>query len=106
VSGLQGGVQMLSAGGRFSCAVLVDGTIDCWGANDGGQLGTGGSATDFPQPVRVAIQSSASVISAGELYACAILANGSVQCWGSNLNGQLGTGNTTDSTTPVPVIGW
>ena len=35
---------------------------------------------------------SASVITAGKLHSCAIVNDGSVQCWGSNAYGQLGDG--------------
>ena len=36
-------------------------------------------------------------------YACAILDNGAVKCWGQNGYGQLGDGSTTNSATPVSV---
>lgn len=41
----------------------------------------------------------------GSTHACALLASGAVQCWGSNVYGQLGNGATTDSTNPVTVSG-
>ena len=31
----------MSAGNEHSCALLEDGSVDCWGNNDYGQLGTG-----------------------------------------------------------------
>ena len=42
-------------------------------------------------------------ISVGGLHTCAILDTGSVSCWGSNDNGQLGNGTRTTSNFPVPV---
>jgi alpha-tubulin suppressor-like RCC1 family protein len=39
-------------GGNHSCALLVDGAVQCWGANSFGELGNG-TTTDSPVPVRV-----------------------------------------------------
>jgi hypothetical protein len=44
-------------------------------------------------------------VSAGYAYACALLYDGTVRCWGSNLDGQLGDGTLTDSNVPVTVSG-
>lgn len=44
-------------------------------------------------------------IAAGSNHTCAINADRTVSCWGRNLWGQLGTGNTTDSTVPIRVPG-
>ena len=44
-------------------------------------------------------------ISAGADYACAVLADGGVRCWGNNTYGQLGDGLTSPSYVPEDVIG-
>ena len=43
----------------------------------------------------------ASAVTAGHLHACARRAGGAIECWGSNSEGQLGDGTTTDSNVPV-----
>jgi alpha-tubulin suppressor-like RCC1 family protein len=44
-------------------------------------------------------------VTAGYLHACAVLADGSVKCWGNNEHGQLGDGTTMTRTAPVAVAG-
>lgn len=46
----------------------------------------------------------ASVI-AGGAHTCGLTTTGTAYCWGNNSNGQLGTGTTASSFTPVPVAG-
>jgi len=45
----------------------------------------------------------ATQVSAGGRYACAILPDQRLVCWGSNYNGQLGTGDPTGFTSSTPV---
>jgi alpha-tubulin suppressor-like RCC1 family protein len=81
----------LSAGQFHTCAVLDDGTVQCWGRNDFGQLGDG-SLTHRLSPVPVANLGTATSIAAGSFHTCAILSFGAVRCWGFNDSGQLGNG--------------
>jgi alpha-tubulin suppressor-like RCC1 family protein len=53
----------------------------------------------------VALAARATSISAGDRHACARLVDGRVQCWGYNVNGQLGNGSATNTGTPVFVSG-
>jgi alpha-tubulin suppressor-like RCC1 family protein len=113
VSGLHDAIA-ISAGESHACALLSDGTIACWGDNSTGALGLptsgpstddGGGAASVLTPELVPGVSGAIAISAGVEYTCAVLAGGSVACWGANQYGQLGDGNTTDSSTPVVIAG-
>ena len=94
----------VSAGDRHTCALIVDGTVFCWGANDSGQLGANSTAANSNVAVGVVTDAGmdrlAGVVaaSAGTSHSCALLASGAVKCWGADDKGQLGIGTT--STTP------
>jgi alpha-tubulin suppressor-like RCC1 family protein len=92
----------------------------CWGANTSGQLGDG-TTIDRMTPVLAGSGRSFFMASAGGSHTCGVAAqsgppltgSGDAYCWGSNSNGQLGdgafgqlgNGNTTDSSVPVKVSG-
>ena len=102
-------VTQISAGSQHTCALLSDATIACWGANNDGQLGTGITSRDINVPVAVYEGSNAghtvTRITASGYHTCAVLSDGTVSCWGRNEYGQLGTGDTTNSNTPLAVTG-
>jgi alpha-tubulin suppressor-like RCC1 family protein len=101
------------AGGGDSYALLGDGTIMGWGSNNSGQLGIGtltGPTECFlynfcsltPVPLEL---KGVSAIAAGYEHNLALLSDGGVVTWGENWKGQLGTGNTASTDTPVTVPG-
>jgi alpha-tubulin suppressor-like RCC1 family protein len=87
-------IAAIAAGGNFTCALRVTGTVRCWGANDFGQLGNdagGFQAGRFePAPVLVQGLSAAIGLAAGREHACAVRVGGTVHCWGFNVFGQVG----------------
>jgi alpha-tubulin suppressor-like RCC1 family protein len=104
------GVRGITAGEAHTCALLADGTAECWGSNHYGQLGDGKATGPWgprpsrsARPVTVTHLSGATDIEAGCNHTCALLSNGTVACWGYNLWGQLGDGTTIDSSTPRTV---
>ncbi|MDO8186118.1 hypothetical protein Q5424_08605 [Conexibacter sp. JD483] len=92
----------VSAGITHACALLDDGEVRCWGANDSGQLGIGRNSGDdvrigdqageVPLPVDLG-GARATAVSASNFFTCALIENGDVRCWGSNAYGQLGLGD-------------
>jgi alpha-tubulin suppressor-like RCC1 family protein len=86
-----------------ACAIVVDGTLRCWGYNGYGELGRGQVTGISATPGAVFGLSGVVGVSLGDFHTCALLVDGTVRCWGYNAFGQLGNGNTTDSSLPVPV---
>ena len=95
----------ISIGHSTTCALMNDGSVVCWGRNTFGQVGDGTTTTRFG-PTNVTAFSGnryAVQVGAGWSHSCAVLNDGSVACWGSNYDGQLGDGTNTDSLVPVGV---
>jgi alpha-tubulin suppressor-like RCC1 family protein len=103
VSGLSNATA-IATGGDHTCALVADGTVRCWGANDRGQLGDG-TTTNRSTPVAVQALRNAVAITAGLAHTCASLADGTVRCWGANDTGELGDDTTTQQPLPDTVIG-
>jgi alpha-tubulin suppressor-like RCC1 family protein len=47
---------------------------------------------------------AAATLAAGYVHTCALLDDGSGQCWGYNTDGEFGDGTKTTSATPVRVV--
>lgn len=93
-------VTRLATGYSRSCAMYDDGKFKCWGINSHGQLGQGhgnniGHDSDEFTDIDIDLGSGQSVtaVAIGMYHTCALLDNGTVKCWGSNHNGQLGQGH-------------
>jgi hypothetical protein len=100
-------VLEVALGDAHTCARKPDGTVKCWGDDTKDQIGTTAAADGgiFAQPEDVAIN-DAMHIAAGKNHTCVVRTSGHVSCWGDNLLGQLGDGNSnTRSATPVDVVG-
>ena len=75
-----------------------------WGSNYYGQVGLGISENYQKIPVRVGTADGWVAIAAGLGYSLAIRQDGSLWAWGLNDRGQLGLGETDNSTAPTPVV--
>lgn len=105
VTGLAGAHFLeISAGGNHTCGRASDGTVWCWGRNASGQLGDGTQVNRLT-PTQISGIGALSMISAGSDTTCGITASGGIlKCWGSNDEGQVGTGTAGGAqTSPVAV---
>jgi alpha-tubulin suppressor-like RCC1 family protein len=92
----------LAAGDFHTCVVLAGGSVTCWGSNALGELGIGSTDVSLHGPAPSLLSSNATAIAASGQHTCALLADGTVDCWGENNLGQLGIG-TTSTAEPTPV---
>lgn len=81
----------------------MSGAVQCWGR---GRYGENGSLdfSDVSSPQLVSPLPAATSLDAGSTFTCVTVADGA-RCWGDNREGQLGDGLTTDSPSPVTVLG-
>lgn len=119
----QRAVSVVSVGGvtgsRYGCAIL-NGDLTCWGTETQGQLADGNVSNTLPYATYSTVTpgfgtdnipfnnggqypfklAATGQISAGYSHECAIV-HAKVVCWGSNSNGQLGTGDNNSQTQPT-----
>jgi alpha-tubulin suppressor-like RCC1 family protein len=91
-----GGYRAVAAGARHTCAVRIDGTVECWGSNGTRQLGTKQSGP-LPSPVEVGSFDAAVDVAATYNHTC-VETNAEAWCWGLNNYEQTGV----DGTSNVP----
>lgn len=96
-------MSAISGGANHTCALLGDGTVECWGRNDNGQLGDG-TTTTHKIATPVTGLTGVVAISAGGTHTCALLNTGGVKCWGWNFYGAIGNGGAA-AVTPQDVTG-
>lgn len=116
-TGFAGQAKQVAAGGTYSCGISTVGQLQCWGNNGDGQLGDG-TLVNRAVPVSVVgltsgathVSTSNAIVSpsadpGGYQHSCAVTGAEAAVCWGHNFTGQLGNGLTTQSRTPVGVVG-
>ncbi len=100
-------VAAISAGLTHVVALCSDGSVLAWGRSFYGQVGDG-TTTARTSPVLInggALAGKTVVaISAGEDHTLALCSDGTLAAWGFGANGRLGTGTTTNQTSPAQVV--
>ena len=93
----RGSAYNISVGGDYGhdighTCMLLNGSVECWGSNRGGQLGPTsvgsthqGVSINFPEGRTVK-----RISAGGGSHACAVLDDDSVVCWGNGYYGQIG----------------
>jgi alpha-tubulin suppressor-like RCC1 family protein len=90
-------VTQVVAGWGYTCALLASGRVRCWGTSSQGELGQGpdqGDLGDDEAPTAApALELGGRVtqLSASMSSPCALLADGSVRCWGQVRGSSAGT---------------
>ena len=90
-------VKAVAASSAHAMALLQDGTVETWGANDLGELGLGTAGfeaetgIDERIPSRVpGLKEDVTALAAGGPSDYALLKHGEIEAWGGNPYGQLG----------------
>ncbi|AEV85753.1 Protein sidekick-2 [Actinoplanes sp. SE50] len=94
----------LAAGGFHTCGLGSDTRTYCWGLDETGQLGDGGTAR-WSRPVEVAVPAGVTFtrLTAGSNHTCALGSDTRTYCWGYGYYGQVGDGGTVNRSSPVEV---
>jgi alpha-tubulin suppressor-like RCC1 family protein len=98
-------VDEIGSGSAHTCASLGGTSAMCWGNNGYGQIGDGTTSATRPSPTTVVGIAGVLRFSLGNDHSCAVLADHTAVCWGSNSDGEIGDGTTTHAHTPTPVRG-
>lgn len=97
--------EAVSAGGSHTCGIRTGGDLFCWGRT----LRPDGSVDSVSAPELRGPKGGWEQVSSGTEHTCAIRPDARLvdrlYCWGTNLNGQLGVGDTTDRAEATPVAG-
>jgi alpha-tubulin suppressor-like RCC1 family protein len=85
-------VADVTVGANSVCALRNDHSVYCWGSNDTGQLANAslGDSSNVPQPINIPSAATVTQVSAADGFACALLSDTTVWCWGKNNAKQLG----------------
>ena len=92
----------IAAGSTYTCAILDNKRVKCWGYNSTGELGLGDVSDHGTQPdqmgdylpyVDLGSGHTAKLIRTGSAHTCVLLDDDTVKCWGYNGDGNLGLGD-------------
>jgi alpha-tubulin suppressor-like RCC1 family protein len=86
-------------GQQYTCAIKRDGSVWCWGQNigsgDGEGFPLGIDQPELDTPTRVPVVPPVTGLATRVFHTCGVSAAADLYCWGRNVEGQLGTTDTT-----------
>ena len=97
--------KAISAGHYYTCALLDNNGVKCWGYGQYGRLGQGNEKDigdgknemgDNLKPIDLGSNVKATAIGAGNFHTCVLLDSKEVKCWGAASFGKLGNESETD----------
>ena len=99
-------ISQIFAGPFRTCVIFSNDATQCWGFNENGQSGDESTNT-YKSPtnsVNFPDGRVAKSIGMGHKHTCAILDNDQLACWGADLHGALGNGESNSEDQYLPVI--
>jgi alpha-tubulin suppressor-like RCC1 family protein len=99
--------QAIQSGQHSSCGLRA-GAVYCWGENLSSTLPDAGPDVLVGTPTALATPVPLAEVSLNTFGGCVRTGSGDGLCWGRNVEGQLGLGDTVDRgvPTPLPMGGW
>lgn len=90
--------------GNTSFGIKTDGTLWGWGTGTSGQLGDNAVVSRSSPVQTIALGTNWQQVSSGFTHTAAIKTDGTLWCWGSNSNGELGDNTSVAKSSPVQTI--
>ncbi len=97
--------QQLAVADEITCARMTDGSVYCCGSDARGRLGTGTVGVLSASFTKASAFTGRAVrVATSDRAVCALVVDGTVECWGSNEKGELGQApDEADHLSPVKV---
>jgi len=97
--------QRVAVAREITCIRMTDGTVQCCGSNEQGRMALPIQTTHSALLTPAAnFKGRAVQVATSDASVCALVQGGTVHCWGSNLNGELGTTDPDKSDHPEPML--
>jgi len=103
IPGVSNAIQ-ISSGLTNNCALTASGQTECWGDNNGGQLGYKRTNTPARMPVVIKGLSKVLQVKSNEAETCVVLVAGGITCWGVGFNGDGNTAKHNETLVGNPAV--